>query len=177
MRAGDRRRLEELVELGAAGRGRARRRVAELLPGRLRRRYRSGLVLRRHHRGRHLGRLGARDFGARRPGPARRIRLRHRATGDDGQRDTRVRAAAGDPSAAQLTVRSSPVGLLRRVIPALCVTVLLLAGCSDAEDRLNNTVNGFADALNRADVPAAAALTTDPASADVLGKLYANLGK
>nr|WP_235570789.1 penicillin-binding transpeptidase domain-containing protein [Mycobacterium sp. Root265] len=55
--------------------------------------------------------------------------------------------------------------------------MLLLAGCSDAEDRLNNTVNGFADALNRADVPAAAALTTDPASADVLGKLYANLGK
>ncbi|KRD19581.1 penicillin-binding protein [Mycobacterium sp. Root265] len=69
------------------------------------------------------------------------------------------------------------MGLLRRVIPVLCVTVLLLAGCSDAEDRLNNTVNGFADALNRADVPAAAALTTDPASADVLGKLYANLGK
>lgn len=55
--------------------------------------------------------------------------------------------------------------------------MLLLAGCSDAEDRLNNTVNGFTDALNRADAAAAAALTTDSASDDMLGKLYANLGK
>lgn len=63
------------------------------------------------------------------------------------------------------------------MIPVLCVTVLLLAGCSDTEDRLNAVVNGFAEALNRADPPAAAALTTDQASADVLGKLYASLGK
>lgn len=55
--------------------------------------------------------------------------------------------------------------------------MLLLAGCSDTEDRLNTAVNGFAEALNRADAPAAAALTTDPASADVLAKLYASLGK
>lgn len=55
--------------------------------------------------------------------------------------------------------------------------MLLLAGCSDTEDRLNAAVNGFAEALNRADAPAAAALTTDPASADVLAKLYASLGK
>lgn len=63
------------------------------------------------------------------------------------------------------------------MIPVLCATVLLLAGCADTEDRLNASVHGFADALNRADAPAAAALTTDPASADVLGTLYANLGK
>ncbi len=64
------------------------------------------------------------------------------------------------------------------MIPVLCVTVLLLAGCSDTEDRLNAGVNGFVEALNRADPPAAAALTTDQASAsDVLGKLYASLGK
>lgn len=55
--------------------------------------------------------------------------------------------------------------------------MLLLAGCSDTEDRLNAAVNGFAEALNRADAPAAAALTTEPASADVLAKLYASLGK
>lgn len=59
----------------------------------------------------------------------------------------------------------------------MCVTVLLLAGCSDTEDRLNAGVNGFADALNRADAPAAAALTTDQAAAGVLEKLYASLGK
>lgn len=70
------------------------------------------------------------------------------------------------------------MGSLRRVIPAVfCVIVLLLAGCSDTEDRLSEAVNGFADALNRADAPAAAALTTDRAAADVLGKLYASLGK
>lgn len=64
------------------------------------------------------------------------------------------------------------------MIPVLCVTVLLLAGCSDTEDRLNAGVNGFVEALNRADPPAAAALTTDQASAsDVLEKLYASLGK
>lgn len=63
------------------------------------------------------------------------------------------------------------------MIPVLCVTVLLLAGCSDTEDRLNSAVNGFADALSRADAPAAAALTTDQGAADVLGKLYASLGK
>lgn len=68
------------------------------------------------------------------------------------------------------------MALLRAIPAVLLAIVLLLAGCSDTEDRLNNTVNGFTDALNRADAPAAAALTTDPASADVLAKLYASLG-
>lgn len=67
---------------------------------------------------------------------------------------------------------------VRRVIPAvLCVIVLLVAGCSDTEDRLTTTVDGFADALSSADTAAAAALTTDPAAADVLATLYASLGK
>lgn len=64
------------------------------------------------------------------------------------------------------------------MIPAvLCVIVLLVAGCSDTEDRLTTTVDGFADALSSADTAAAAALTTDPAAADVLATLYASLGK
>ncbi|UXA20921.1 penicillin-binding transpeptidase domain-containing protein [Mycobacterium sp. SMC-4] len=55
--------------------------------------------------------------------------------------------------------------------------MLVLAGCSDAEDRLDSTVRAFADALSRADVPAAAELTTDPAAAtEVLDGLYASLG-
>lgn len=68
---------------------------------------------------------------------------------------------------------------LRRLIPAvLLAIVLVLAGCSDAEDRLTSTVQGFADALSRGDVPAAAALTNEQSSAsDTLGKLYASLGK
>ncbi|MCF6388262.1 penicillin-binding protein [Mycobacterium sp. MBM] len=55
--------------------------------------------------------------------------------------------------------------------------MLLVAGCSDTEDRLTTTVDGFADALSSADTAAAAALTTDPAAADVLATLYASLGK
>ncbi|PRC59353.1 penicillin-binding protein, partial [Mycobacterium sp. ITM-2017-0098] len=60
----------------------------------------------------------------------------------------------------------------------LLLTVLVLvAGCSDAEDRLNATVRGFVDALSRGDAPAAAALTGDQtAASDTLGKLYASLG-
>ncbi|VEG57349.1 cell division protein FtsI/penicillin-binding protein 2 [Mycolicibacterium aurum] len=55
--------------------------------------------------------------------------------------------------------------------------VLLLAGCSTAEDRLESTVSGFADALSRADAPAAAALTSDDAAAsDTLAKLFGSLG-
>ncbi|MGK2868782.1 MAG: penicillin-binding transpeptidase domain-containing protein [Mycobacterium sp.] len=67
---------------------------------------------------------------------------------------------------------------LRRVIPAvLCVLVLLLAGCSDTEDRLTGTVQGFADALSRADAAGAAALTDDEATAsETLGSLFASLG-
>jgi hypothetical protein len=56
---------------------------------------------------------------------------------------------------------------------------LLLAACGDeAADRLNTTVHAFADALNKGDAQAAAALTTDPAQAsDTLGKLFDSLGR
>ncbi|MGZ8802428.1 MAG: NTF2-like N-terminal transpeptidase domain-containing protein, partial [Mycobacterium sp.] len=60
----------------------------------------------------------------------------------------------------------------------LLAFVLVLAGCSDSEDRLAATVRSFADALSRADAAAAAALTTDEAAAtDTLGTLFASLGK
>ncbi|MCV7130752.1 penicillin-binding transpeptidase domain-containing protein [Mycolicibacterium vanbaalenii] len=55
--------------------------------------------------------------------------------------------------------------------------MLLLAGCSDAEDRLESTLRSFVDALSRGDAPAAAALTGDEAAAsDTLGRLFASLG-
>jgi hypothetical protein len=61
----------------------------------------------------------------------------------------------------------------------LAVALLLVAaGCSDAEDRLNAAVRQFADALSRGDAAAAAALTTDTARAsDTLTKLFDSLGK
>ncbi len=69
---------------------------------------------------------------------------------------------------------------LRRKLFALFATlVLAAAGCGDdATDRLNGAVHTFADALNKGDASAAAAVTTDPAQAsDALGKLYDSLGK
>jgi hypothetical protein len=55
---------------------------------------------------------------------------------------------------------------------------LVLAACSDAEDRLNSSVHTFADALNKGDAQAAAAVTSDPAKAsETLGKLFDSLGK
>ncbi len=69
---------------------------------------------------------------------------------------------------------------LRRTLFALFATlVLAMAGCGhDATDRLNTTVHTFADALNKGDASAAAAVTTDPAQAsDTLGKLFDSLGK
>jgi hypothetical protein len=69
---------------------------------------------------------------------------------------------------------------LRRKLFALFATlVLAVAGCGDsATDRLNGTVHTFADALNKGDASAAAAVTTDPAQAsDTLGKLFDSLGK
>jgi len=69
---------------------------------------------------------------------------------------------------------------LRRNLFALFATlVLAMAGCGDdATDRLNTTVHTFADALNKGDASAAAAVTTDPAQAsDTLGKLFDSLGK
>ena len=69
------------------------------------------------------------------------------------------------------------MGSLRRIFPAFLVIAVLLAGCSDTEDRLGSAVNGFAEALSRGDAAAAAALTSDQAAAtDTLGKLYASLG-
>jgi Penicillin binding protein transpeptidase domain/NTF2-like N-terminal transpeptidase domain len=61
----------------------------------------------------------------------------------------------------------------------LLITLLLvLAGCSDAGDRLNSAVQAFADALSRGDAPAAAAVTSDPAKgSDTIGKLFDSLGK
>nr|WP_234714279.1 penicillin-binding transpeptidase domain-containing protein [Mycolicibacterium chlorophenolicum] len=54
----------------------------------------------------------------------------------------------------------------------------MLAGCSDAGDRLRTTVAAFADALSRGDAAAAAALTTDEAAAGkTLGALFDSLGK
>lgn len=56
--------------------------------------------------------------------------------------------------------------------------MLVLAGCSDTEDRLNTSVQGFVDALNGADAPAAGNATTDQVAASAaLDKLYASLGK
>ena len=51
-----------------------------------------------HHRRRHLRRIGARGPGSRGSRQAGRIRLRHGSAGHHGQRDTRVRLAARDPS-------------------------------------------------------------------------------
>ncbi|MEC9324931.1 MAG: penicillin-binding transpeptidase domain-containing protein [Actinomycetota bacterium] len=54
---------------------------------------------------------------------------------------------------------------------------MVLAGCSDAEDRLDATVRSFAEALSRGDADAAADLTSDPAAASAtLGELFASLG-
>ena len=47
----------------------------------------------------------------------------------------------------------------------LVLAAVLLAGCSDTEDRLGSAVNGFAEALSRGDAAAAAALTSDQAAA------------
>ena len=54
-----------------------------------------------------------------------------------------------------------------------------MAGCGDdATDRLNAAVHTFADALNKGDAQAAAAVTSDSAQAsDTLGKLFDSLGK
>ncbi|SRX83580.1 penicillin-binding transpeptidase domain-containing protein [Mycolicibacterium parafortuitum] len=59
----------------------------------------------------------------------------------------------------------------------LAVLLLVLAGCGDAEDRLADTVRGFADALGRGDAAAAAALTSDSAGATAtLTDLFSSLG-
>nr|WP_284288058.1 hypothetical protein [Angustibacter aerolatus] len=77
----DRRGLAQLVELGAAGRGGARARVARLVPDRLRRRDRRDLAGRRHHGGRDERGERARGAGAGRARLPRRARLRRRRGG------------------------------------------------------------------------------------------------
>lgn len=69
------------------------------------------------------------------------------------------------------------MGSLRGFPAVLLTLVLVLAGCADAEDRLNTTLAGFADALNRGAAAAAAALTSEQAAATgTLDGLYASLG-
>ena len=59
----------------------------------------------------------------------------------------------------------------------LLAVTMVLAGCSDAEDRLDATVHSFAEALSRGDADAAADLTSDPTAASAtLGELFASLG-
>jgi Penicillin binding protein transpeptidase domain/NTF2-like N-terminal transpeptidase domain len=69
--------------------------------------------------------------------------------------------------------------LRRKLFALFAALVLAAAGCGDdATDRLNGAVHTFADALNKGDASAAAAVTTDPGQAsDALGKLYESLGK
>ncbi|WP_442789959.1 penicillin-binding transpeptidase domain-containing protein [Nocardia sp. CDC160] len=69
----------------------------------------------------------------------------------------------------------------RRALTGVCAAAMLVtatACSSDSTSGLSKTVDGFADALNRDDVPAAAQATSDPATAaTTLGTLYENLGK
>ncbi|MEC3957018.1 penicillin-binding transpeptidase domain-containing protein [Nocardia sp. CDC153] len=71
----------------------------------------------------------------------------------------------------------------RRALTGVCAAAMLVtatatACSSDSTSGLSKTVDGFADALNRDDVPAAAQATSDPATAaTTLGTLYDNLGK
>lgn len=65
----------------------------------------------------------------------------------------------------------------RKVPVILLALVLLLAGCSDSQDKLDATVADFAGALSRGDAAASAAITDDEtAASDTLTKLFASLG-
>ena len=65
-----------------------------------------------------------------------------------------------------------------RGLLCLLAVVLVLAGCSNAEDRLNAVVRQFAEALSSGDAAAAAELTTDaPRALDTLTGLFDSLGK
>ncbi|TDL06792.1 penicillin-binding protein [Mycolicibacterium obuense] len=66
----------------------------------------------------------------------------------------------------------------KRSSAVLFVLLLVVGGCSNAGDRLRDTVSAFADALRRGDAAAAAALTTDQVAAGkTLDELFASLGK
>ncbi|WP_069164433.1 penicillin-binding transpeptidase domain-containing protein [Nocardia altamirensis] len=66
----------------------------------------------------------------------------------------------------------------RKYLVLFAAPALVLAACSSGPDQPDTVAGQFADALNRDDVAAAAALTDNPALASaVLGKLYDGLGK
>ncbi|MVU75963.1 penicillin-binding protein [Nocardia sp. ET3-3] len=70
----------------------------------------------------------------------------------------------------------------RRAFTGVCAAAMLVTATacsgSDSTSGLSKTVDSFADALTRDDVPAAANATSDPATASTtLGTLYDNLGK
>lgn len=65
-----------------------------------------------------------------------------------------------------------------RILALLAVPALALAGCSSGPEQPKTVAQQFADALNRDDAAAAAALTDNPGeAAAVIGQLYDGLGK
>ncbi|MBF6286826.1 penicillin-binding transpeptidase domain-containing protein [Nocardia cyriacigeorgica] len=65
----------------------------------------------------------------------------------------------------------------RKVIVLLAAVALLSAGCSSGPEQPDTVAGEFVEALNRDDLPAAAALTDNPAQAgDALRGLYEGLG-
>ncbi|MGW5218445.1 penicillin-binding transpeptidase domain-containing protein [Nocardia sp. NPDC004085] len=66
----------------------------------------------------------------------------------------------------------------RKALVLFAAPLLVLAACSSGPDQPDTVAAQFADALNRDDVAAAAALTDDPAkAAEAIGTLYEGLGK
>ncbi|WP_431957945.1 penicillin-binding transpeptidase domain-containing protein [Nocardia lijiangensis] len=66
----------------------------------------------------------------------------------------------------------------RRLLVLSAAPVLALASCGSGPEQPDTVARQFADALNRGDVAAAAALTDDPGRAtDTLNQLYDGLGK
>ncbi|MCP2280641.1 Cell division protein FtsI/penicillin-binding protein 2 [Nocardia amikacinitolerans] len=66
----------------------------------------------------------------------------------------------------------------RKLLVLSAAPVLALAACGSGPEQPDTVAGQFADALNRDDVAAAAALTDDPAKAtDTLNQLYDGLGK
>ncbi|MBF6100255.1 penicillin-binding protein [Nocardia cyriacigeorgica] len=65
----------------------------------------------------------------------------------------------------------------RKVFVVLAAVALLAAGCSSGPEQPDTVANAFVEALNRDDLPAAAALTDNPAQAgEALRGLYEGLG-